>query len=298
LIAAETRLTLLRRGEHEAREIVRVTTAFAETGQGSRADANRARANADLILSQTRDAEGAIAAASARLARLLNLDTATLQLRTPGGPIERLQLIAEDTDLDALLDRAIRSRPDLFARSAAVEAERIRVKQERVRPWVPTLTLGYSSGWFGGGSNLVASEFGSLSGRGDFTAMAVWTVQNLGAGNYARVGRASSVMAQAEQARALALNQVQREVAEAQAAAKTAARQIQAARQGLEAAEEGFRLENERILLGQGRPIEALDLLHLLLDARSDLVRALLAYDVAQFRLLVALGVSPAEEND
>jgi hypothetical protein len=44
----------------------------------------------------------------------------------------------------------------------------------------------------------------------------------------------------------------------------------------------------------EGRPIEALDSFRQLTDARLDLIAALIAYDVAQFRLFVALGNVPA----
>jgi outer membrane protein TolC len=94
----------------------------------------------------------------------------------------------------------------------------------------------------------------------------------------------------------VALNQVRREVAEAQAACKTATWQFGLAKDALGAAEEGFRLETERIKQGQGRPIEALDSFRQLLEVRLELLRAVVAFDIAQFQLLVALGSNPAPE--
>src|SRR5205085_6932730 len=90
-----------------------------------------------------------------------------------------------------------------------------------------------------------------------------------------------------------AINRVGREVVEAQAAARTAARQIPVAGAALARADEGFRLEMERIRQGQGRPIEVLDSFQQLLDARQEVVRATVAFDVAQFRLFVAVGNNP-----
>jgi hypothetical protein len=54
-----------------------------------------------------------------------------------------------------------------------------------------------------------------------------------------------------------------------------------------------FRLEAERIKLGQGRPIETLDSFRQLLQSRLELSRAIVAFDVAQFQLFVALGSNP-----
>ena len=60
---------------------------------------------------------------------------------------------------------------------------------------------------------------------------------------------------------------------------------------------EGFRLEVERIREGCGlkpaRRIEAIDSFRQWLESRQELLRALVGFDVAQFRLFVAVGNSP-----
>ena len=123
--------------------------------------------------------------------------------------------------------------------------------------------------------------------------LAVWNVQNLGLGNRALVRRAGALVGVAVAEYDRAVNLVRREVAEALAAAQAAALQIGQARSAVSIAEEGFRLESERIRQGQGRPIEVLDSFNQLLDARQELVRAVVAFDVAQFRLFVAVGNNP-----
>jgi outer membrane protein TolC len=294
LAGAEERLAILRRGQADVAEIVRVTADFAKAGQGAPADANRAAANAQLINTLASEAEGGVAAASARLARLLSLDPSSDTLRTMGGPIGTIRFVAEDTDLDTLLATALRFRPELSAQAAGIAVAQTQVRQERIRPFLPLLAVGYSAGAFGGGSNLVPSDFGPLSGRSDLQVMAVWNVQNLSAGNVSRVRGASAIVGQAMESYAIALNQIRRDVAEAQAAAQTALAQVRVARTALPAAEEGFALEKDRIKLGQGRPIEVLDSLLQLLEARQELLRAIIAFDVAQFQLFVALGGNPA----
>lgn len=293
LVGAEARLEILRRAESEVMEIVRITVAFARSGQGAPADANRAEANAELVRRQVREAEGEIVGASARLSRLLNLDP-SIRLHTPGGPPLPFRLVAEDTELESLVGIAVRSRPELFARSAEVQETQTRVRQERVRPWLPLVSVGYSAGGFGGGSNLAAEEFLPLQGRSDFALIAVWTLQNLGVGNQVRVRTARAVVGQAMAAYEVTVNRVRQEVAEAQAGARTALKQVEAAKASLAAAEEGFRLETERIRKGQGRPIEALDSFRQLMDARLELLRGTVAFDIAQFRLFVAMGSNPA----
>lgn len=292
LVGAEARLDILVQAEKEVAEIARVTAEFARTGQGAPPDADRASARTELVRRLLRQAEGEMSAASARLCRLLNLDPA-IQLRSPGGPVEAFRLIAENTDVEALLAAAVAARPELPARAAQIQEAQIRVRQEQVRPLLPVLSVGYSAGQFGGGGNPNAPRFGPLSGRGDFDVIAVWNIQNLGFGNRARILAAGAGIGQAVAGYEFSLNQVRREVVAAQADAQAAARQIVLARAALTEAEEGFQLEKERVRRGQGRPIEALDSFRLLLDARLERLRAVIAFDVAQFRLHVALGSDP-----
>jgi outer membrane protein TolC len=292
LVGAQARLDLLHEAQANVSEIARITDEFAKAGEGVPADANRAKANAELVRRQVSEAEGAITAASAQLSRLLTIDSAA-RLRTPRGTLEPFRLVPENTDLASLVQTALESRPELFARSAAIQEAHVQKRQEQARPWLPLLSVGYSSGVFGGGSNQVADDFGPLKGRSDVDVMAVWNVQNLGFGNCARVRRAGAIVGQSLASYQIALNQVRQEVSEAHAAAKTAARQIQAAKVALTASEEGFLLESERIRLGQGRPIEVLDSFRQLLDAQQEWLRAVVAFDIAQFQLFVALGSSP-----
>ena len=132
-----------------------------------------------------------------------------------------------------------------------------------------------------------------MKGRSDFDAFAVWNVQNMGFGNRARVRRADGVVGQSIASYDRELNQVRREVSEARAAALAAARQMELSTASVANATQGFKLETERIRLGQGRPIEALDSFNQLLTARQELVQAVIEFDTAQFQLYVAVGSSP-----
>jgi outer membrane protein TolC len=292
LIGAEARLAVLRRGETDLAEIVRVMEAYVKAGKGNPADARRAEANAELLLREIRQGEEDRAVASARLCRLLSLDP-SVGLRTPGGPVELIRMTPEDADPEALVAGALRARPEVFARAAQILEAQTRIRQERVRPWVPIVSVGLSAGGFGGGGSLATSNFGRISGRTDFDAFAVWNIQNLGFGNRARVNQADAVYGQAVAEYDRVVNQVRREVIEASTEARAAARQVEMARRSVADAEEGFRLEGERIRGGFGRPLEALDTLRQLVGSRQELVRAIVAYDIAQFRLFVALGSNP-----
>jgi outer membrane protein TolC len=292
MAGAEGRLSLLEQAQKELDTVVRLTNLYAAEGQGRRSDANRVAARAATLTGGLADFREEIATASARLTRLLNLDP-SVGLRTPNGPIELIHLFPEDSQLEPLIEAAMRSRPELLARSAALFHSQVRERQEQLRPWVPTVSAGYSYAAFGGGSNQTTPEFSPLRPRSDFDLVAVWNFQNLGFGNRARTERADARVGQAVASLNAEINRVRREVAESLAELQASARQLQLIRQALAPAEEGFQQESERIRQGEGRPIELLDSFRQLFDTRQDILRATVAYDVAQFRLWVAVGSSP-----
>ena len=90
------------------------------------------------------------------------------------------------------------------------------------------------------------------------------------------------------------VDRVAREVAEARARALAARQQIDLARSQVRTAGDAYQEDLRRTRGGFGRPIELLDSVRLLTDARQDLVRAIIAYDEAQFALFVALGRPPS----
>src|SRR5207247_6141854 len=97
------------------------------------------------------------------------------------------------------------NRPELASQQAMVEATLARLRQERIRPLVPSVILRpattspsslLAGGYFGGGINSNLSNFGA---RSDFDAQLVWEFQNLGFGN-----RAAANIGQLEQTPTLA----------------------------------------------------------------------------------------------
>ena len=166
-------------------------------------------------------AEERVAVASARLAEVLNLDPTT-NLRAPPQATGLLQMVDSDRDLVGLIRQALEARPEMAALNAEVARRQPPPRQEQARPFLPTLSVGYSSGTFGGSTNrtdLGASptSFGKFGSRADFDVVAFWTVQNLGVGNLARQNerRAQREVAALEEVRVV--NVIRREVATAYA---------------------------------------------------------------------------------
>ncbi|HET6881354.1 MAG TPA: TolC family protein [Pirellulales bacterium] len=296
LLGAEGRYEAVRQSEREAAEIVRITASYAKTGQGREGDANRARTEAYLMHVEVQSAEERIGVASGRLAELLNLDPA-VRLRTAGGPIAGIEIIDPNTDVETLIRTAERRRPELAAGSATVEHNSVRLRQEKTRPLFPLVMLGYSAGSFGGGGVLFPPEIGKFRGRQDFDMLAVWSLSNMGVGNAATVGERRAVLSQSIADRARALNGIRQEVLAAYGLVKGEQFQIQITQRQLADSEQGFREEFARLLGAEALPIEVLNSVDQLGFARQELIKAVTAYNQAQFRLYVATGMSPTRAN-
>ena len=298
LIGNQALLEANRLSESQAYEIVRVTNEYAVAGQGRLADANRARSEWGYRRADVQKAEELLGVTVARLANRLNLDP-SVRLHAAGGPLVPLDLVALDTPPEDLIQVAIQNRPDLAARTAEIGESDYHKSQEIARPFLPTVWLGFSGGVIGGGSNLAPPLLAHFGGRTDFDVRVWWTLLNMGAGNLALIRQRDAQLGQAVATRARTLNRARAEVIAARADAQAARNQIELARRELTSARNGFDQDLDRMRfmgeleLGEVRPIEVINSLNLVARARANLIRALVRYDQAQFRLWVALGSPP-----
>lgn len=296
LVAAEAGLDALHESQAEMDEIVRSTEAFARTGQGRAGDYQRARAESFLLLVEEQRMQERAAVASAELSRMLHLDP-SLRLVTLRAPIDRVDLVDTTLDAEPLVQTALLRRPELAARSAEIGAGEALLKQERMRPFLPLISVGFSAGGFGGGSNRqdlnVQSFYQTTATRSDFDVSAIWSLQNMGAGNRAvqnqrRIERDESISL-----RAIAVTQVRREVLEALARSQARLARISIAERRMRVATLGLQEELRRTRNGEGLPIEVLNSATLLKNARLERIDALIEYDGSQFELFVAIGETP-----
>ena len=154
LLANQAILDAQRLSESQVYQIAVIVNDFASTGAGKKSDADRALAEWKLHRVRVLRAEEQLAVSAARLANRLNLDP-SVRLRPIGGPLVPLNLIALDTETRDLIDYALRRRPEMPARAAAIAAADYHRSQEVARPLLPTVWLGFSGGLFGGGSNII-----------------------------------------------------------------------------------------------------------------------------------------------
>jgi outer membrane protein TolC len=86
------------------------------------------------------------------------------------------------------------------------------------------------------------------------------------------------------------MDEVAREIVQAHAQVQARQRQIALAEQAVQSAMASYRLNLARIRDGQGLPIEVLQSIQALDQTRREYLRAVVAYNEAQFQLQRALG--------
>jgi outer membrane protein TolC len=308
LLRMDARRAIAANNRVEAAEIARVTRDFAETGQGRQADADRAAVELRRRDNELTRAEADTRVASARLCQLLNLDP-SVRLRPIDGWAVPAQLVPDPVPLPDLLAIALMQRPELAARRSEVQTVLYELSLAKVLPFSPNVIMGFSAGGFGGGSNLISTppgyigpsgqlltgpRFGNFDGRTDLDVVVFWQFRNMGLGNLALVRAADSRVKQSRLRELETLNLIRSQVAEAQALVEAGLPQIEAAERAVKAGRGAFTQDLARVKGGQGLPLEAVDSLRLLGQARYEYLDTIIDYNRAQFQLWVALGRPPA----
>ena len=292
LEGAEVRLAAARQSVAEVAVIADLTASYAKAGKFPESDADRAMTELKLFQTEVQRTEEEVAVASTRLVRRLHLDP-NVRVHPNDASMELITLVEGGQPIEGLILAAIRARPEMRAAEAGIAEAQIHLRQEKARPFLPTVSAGFSGGALGGGSNLVPPSLGHFGGRTDADVFAFWTLQNFGIGNAAIQRNRRALIGQAEAERSRVANLIRREVSQAAALSTARYRETEINRIELASAEAGYRLDLTRARGAVGRPIEVLDSLKLLNRARQSLIRSTIGFDQAQIALFVALGSPP-----
>jgi outer membrane protein TolC len=285
LVAAQER-AIVEETLKNAEQLAQLTRSYAESGQGTEADSDRAHTELALRRIELGRAEEAIQVASARLARQLSDDPTILF--TPCEPtIVPIDLVSLDSTTRELVTIGLSCRPELAESRWLVQEAIDRLNRERHAPLLPSVLMGASYGGFGGG---LGSDIESFGDRFDFDAAAYWEIRNLGHGDAAARRAARARIDQARYRRIQIMDQVASEVAEAHAQVLARQRQLETAEDGVRAATASYQRNVARIRDAQGLPLEVLQSLQALDQARRQYLRVVAGYNEAQFRLQRALG--------
>jgi outer membrane protein TolC len=270
------------------------------------ADVHRARTLLAEVEESLIDAREQWQVASADLTQVLRLDPSAVVVPLEP-PYLRVTLICPRERVDDLIPIGLTNRPELAAQQALVQAALVRIRQERVRPLVPSLVLEGGSDPAGPGNFLMGGVFGSgASGKGnpwmgreDVGVGLYWGLDNLGFGNRAlvRERRAEQQQLLVELFRRQDL--VAGAVARAHAGLASAAVRVDKAETGLREAHLAYsgsveelgkitQVGDVRVLTR--RAFEVVDALQALGRAYDTYFLSVNGYNRAQFRLYRALG--------
>jgi outer membrane protein TolC len=245
---------------------------------------------------------------SADLTQVLRLDPRTIVV-----PLEhdhlQITLIDPDQSFNDLMRVAVVNRPELAAQRALVQVAETRIRQEKMRPILPTVMLnGFQAagmylqfGMFGLGPN---SSLNQWAGRDDVSLQLMWQFDGMGIGNLARIknqrGEESRAIIElfntqdrvaAEVTRSLArLQSATARVSQAERALRTAIITFNGNFEGLK---QTTRFEDVLVLVY--RPQEAVYALDLMRLALDEYFATVSDYNRAQFELFHALGYPAAE---
>lgn len=288
----------LRHGEELVRRADKLASGLVPPVEAVRARTELARRKQAVFAAQER-----WQLASADLIRVLRLDPTAL-IDPVEAPHLRVSLIEPDQTIDALIPIGLRNRPELASQQALIEATLHRLKQERLRPLIPSLVLrgtgtnppaSFSGGVFGGGSDAL----GRYGGRADIELQVIWELQGFGLVNRGKVRekRADNQIAILEMFRMQDI--VAAEIAQAHARAQSAANRLADAESGLRDATDSVdknfqglsqtRRAGDLIVL-MVRPQEVIASIQALSQAYTDYYGAIAEHNKAQFRLYRALG--------
>ena len=292
LLTAEQDRRIIEDSEKRMQQLSKLTGDFAKTGRGLQADADRMATETALIETRLIEARERADVASARLAQSLSVD-ANHRIVPHDQTCVPIDLVNLDTDKATLIATGLACRPELEESRALVEVACQEYQRQKFSPFIPSVLLGLSQTGFGGG---VGSDVNDVDNRFDFDAMVTWEVRNFGMGERAARNATAARIEQAKFENVRRLDQVAREVSETQTQAIHRKQRIKIAQQAILTAENSYERNLRRIRDAQGLPLEVLQSVQALENARRAYLEAVSDYNQSQFQLQWALGWSVGSE--
>jgi outer membrane protein TolC len=224
--------------------------------------------------------------ASIELARILHLDP-RVELVPQDSGLVPLTLVETNLTVDAMVERALASRPELKQSSALLAAARDSSNGAEYGPLIPSVAAQAFGGGLGGGADGGPSHFGA---EGDYLIGLTWRI---GPGGLLDPGRRHAAKARLTEAQ---LNDVKlkddvtSQVVSSLAHAQSRSDQIQLAEAKLASATDTVRVTHERKQYGVGIVLEDIQAQQDLERARADYLSAIAEFNKAEYELSKAIG--------
>ena len=220
------------------------------------------------------------------LARTLHLDP-RVELVPQDNGLARLTLLETNSSVNALVDRALSSRPELRQSGALVAAARDSRNGAVYGPLIPTISAQAFGGGLGGGPDSGPSHFGA---EGDYLVGLSWRIGPGGLFDPGRTQAGKARLAQAEFGDTKLRDDVASQVVAGVARVQSLSDQIDLAEGKLGLATETLRVTHERKQFGVGIVLEDLQAQQDLTRARADYLEAIAEFNKAQYGLSKAVG--------
>lgn len=276
---ALARITIVEEALAASRQLARVGRDREELGAGLKVEVARAEARAAADEVRLAEARRGLRDASVRLALTLKIDP-TVTLFPLETVVRQTTIVDPALPLEELITQAATSRPDLSAQVRRVMAAKNRHTATWMAALGPTIAGSVEE-------SAIGDRLSRLDDRQIYGGFVGFRLSP------ASIGQVQAAKARVEQTRLAEerlAQQVAADVITARERVLTAAEQIDAALGGLRAAEAALDLSQVRFEGGVGIGLEVLDAQAALSEARSNVVTAIVSYDVAQVALLHALG--------
>lgn len=267
-------------------ELERITGEYAKTGQGLVSDHERARTELAIRQNDVHRGEEGVLVAAAKLAQQLRIAPDS-QFVLREGTVRPLELGLTGDSPQQLVSQGLTQRPETAEYRHLVAQATARLQREKTAPLLPSVLLGVSYGGLAGGLGSDMQRFGD---RLDTDVAAFWEIRQFGFGETAARREAESRLNQARWREVATMDRIAREIVEAQAQVSSRRQQVSQAEQAISSAVSSFEHNRERVKNARGLPIEALQSIQALAQARREYLRAVTDYNTAQFTLHRALG--------
>ncbi len=228
------------------------------------------------------------------LARILHLDS-RVELVPQDAGLTRLTLIEPGTAMDSLVERALRSRPELKQSQALILAARDSKKGAVYGPLIPSIGAQVFGGGLGGGPDGGPSNFGA---EGDYLVGLSWRIGPGGLFDSGRVRATKARLAATELGATKLKDDITSQVVTGLTRLQSLSEQIVLAEGNLASASETLRLTRERKQFGVGVVLEDIQAEQELERARSQYVNALAEFNKAQYGLSRAVGSLSGPQAD
>lgn len=258
-----------------------------EAGIGTKFDVLRADAAVALAEQRLTESYNLYRAAQARLANTLGIQVITAVFPKEN-EVNMKTLVDKNLEINDLSDMACESRPD-------IEALRLKIKS------LENQKITYYSGFipsvsvYGGVGNVGTNDLGLSPLNKQVGIVSKWTLgNNLGLNEYTQFKTFDAKICGAKLELQDKYRNIQQNIIKAYYEAQTSRERVDYAEQQVESADESLRLAFLRLESGIGIYVDVLQSQSAKVDAKINLIRAIIDYNIAQANMLFEMGaISP-----